>query len=696
MALSEQQIEKLIDYANDQVRTLVANYDVETFENDKDLQRMYLALSNMYDELNVVLSDVLPPAIYESYIIGVMNAEQLLEVAGLGAIALGSTGVQGLVKAPVHLEAISAIVSDTLDDLAAAVRTAKKYGVKELDKAFKEVQQELANGMIAGMTTKQMTKRVGEKFGNIGMTSFVTSDGKHLPLDFYAKTVTRTKMQTAYNHGHLNRYKERDVKYVEVAGNIPTCAECSVYRGIVFATERGDDFPYINLHKTFPVHPNCRCNFRPWIKKFKSDEDVENAKEKAKNFDPEKDARSKSEAKKYDANQKAKQQARKKRLTFNKMQARLGEDGPQSFNEFKNASKRQYHDWVAQMQGMYKKTKDTPFNDDDEQPSTNEQSNANEQVNDVVEEDVVAKVDKRVAKADSEVAEIMADVFNSEEVRELPQRDNFIKLMNSAQKDLYFTDSLGKNTKASHYDPSQQRIYLKPEVMEGIKDLDYNSITVFAHEYGHGTDDAIGYHIKKQGKRENGIEFNPNAETLNNLFEGLDLGEIVGQELKYKALEGYLDLKDFKEYHKNNFADFDSDIDKGFADKLEQMKKKKPSASEVAKVRKMNMDRRMRAMIEKNNQTVRQDWFNYRNHSAYSDMLSSLNVDAKSVVGHARSYWGDEEETRRMRGLEIFAEMGEIFSNIDTYENIKRNLPNTLDAYLQVIQEASHYNIGEE
>lgn len=358
MALSEQQIEQLIDYANDQVRTLVANYNVETFENDKDLQRMYIAISNMYDELNVALSDVLPPAIYESYISGVKKAEQLLEVAGLGAVSLGSKGVQDLIKAPLHLEAISTVLSDTLDDLAAAVRTAKRYSVRELDRAFKEVQQELANGMITGFTTEQMIKRVGEKFGDKGMTSFVTIDGKHLPLDFYAKTVTRTKMQTAYNHGHLNRYKERDVKHVLVTGNIPTCAECSVYRGIVFATERGDKFPYINLHKTFPVHPNCRCNFRPWIKKFKSDDEIQNELEKAKNFDPEKDTRPKSEAKKYDANQRAKQQARQKRLTFNKMQARLGKDGPQSFKEFKNASKREYHNWVAQMKNMYKRKDD--------------------------------------------------------------------------------------------------------------------------------------------------------------------------------------------------------------------------------------------------------------------------------------------------------------------------------------------------
>ena len=119
------------------------------------------------------------------------------------------------------------------------------------------------------------------------------------------------------------------------------------------------------MHKTFPVHPNCKCNFRPWIKKFKSDEDVGNALEKAKNFDPDNDTRSKAEAKKYDANQKAKQQARKKRLTFNKMQARLGKDGPQSFKEFKNASKKQYHDWVAQMHKMYNPNKDVIINNKD-------------------------------------------------------------------------------------------------------------------------------------------------------------------------------------------------------------------------------------------------------------------------------------------------------------------------------------------
>lgn len=363
MALSEQQLEAVIDYANNQVKALVENTDFGNFENDKDTQRLLIAISRLYDELNVSMTDAIPKAIYESYVGGLKKAEKLLANAGMGAVSVGSDGVKSIIQAPIHVEAITNIVSDTLEDLSAAIRTAKVYSHKELDKTIKEVHSEITNGLIAGFTNDQIMKRVGKKFGEKGMTSFVTSDGKHLPLDFYAKTVTRTKMQTAYNHGHLNRYKERKVKHVEVVGNIPTCTQCAVYRGLIFATESGDEFPHINLHKTFPVHPNCKCNFRPWIKKFKRDGEVQQALEKSKTFDPNKDSRTKSEATKYDANQKAKAAARQKRLTFIKLNGQLGKDGPQSFKEFKNASKRQYNDWIALSKGLTNKSVQKDNND---------------------------------------------------------------------------------------------------------------------------------------------------------------------------------------------------------------------------------------------------------------------------------------------------------------------------------------------
>lgn len=352
MALTQEQIEQVIDYANQQILTLVENSNVD-IENDKEVQHLYIMLNRLYKQLNTTLASQLPTAIYSNYLKGLQLAESTLKQAGAAALVTSNKAFKMLAEAPLHKEAISNIVSDTLDDLTAAFRTAERYGFKELDTALNIVRQELANGLISGMTTKQITKRVGQTFGNKGMTAFVTKDGKHLPLDFYAKTVTRTKMQTAQNHGHLNRYKERNVKYVYVTGNIPTCAHCASYRNIVFATERGTEFPYVNLYTTFPLHPNCKCNFRPWLMKFKSKEDIDREKDKAKSFNPGDDQRSKAEAKKYDAQQKAKQKARKQRLTYNKMKAQLGSDGPKSLREFKTASRRQYLEWVAKMKRMY-------------------------------------------------------------------------------------------------------------------------------------------------------------------------------------------------------------------------------------------------------------------------------------------------------------------------------------------------------
>lgn len=445
MALSEQQIGAIIDYANERVRELVNNYDTHVFEDDKDLQRLFIAISNLYDELNVTMADVLPRAIYQSYIKGVTKAEQLLEVAGMGGVSLGSKGVANLVKAPLHVEAINNVLSDTLADLSAAIRTAKMYGINELDKAHNEVRRELADGLIAGFTTDQITKRVAEKFSERGMTSFITVDNKHLPLDFYAKTVTRTKLQTAENHGHLNRYNERNVKHVLVTGNIPTCGECAAYRGIVFATERGDKFPYINLYKTFPVHPNCRCNFRPWIKKFKSDEEIDQALETAKHFDTEKETRSKAEAKKYDANQKAKAAARQKRLTFNKMQAKLGKDGPQSFKEFKNASKRQYHDWVVKMKNMYKKQNGVIINKTEQVNETSKNMNIAERAVDwlgEIEDEEGKAINRYTDDTSERINSYLRGVSEEENIQVTEQDIKDISLIQSAISKFKFDQPL--------------------------------------------------------------------------------------------------------------------------------------------------------------------------------------------------------------------------------------------------------------
>ncbi|UUY76956.1 ADP-ribosyltransferase [Staphylococcus haemolyticus] len=346
MALTQEQLDAIVRYATEQITQVIEKTNIY---DEKNTQRMYLAIQQIYDELGAVSTEQIPEMLQSAYVDGLQHAIEQLGRLGIGMLTSNET-IGDITQAPLHVEAISNIISDTLSDLKAAYRTANNYSIKHVQNAIDDVKQEIANGMIVGMTDKQIAQRVGNKFSEKGMTAFVTKDGKHLPLDFYANTVVKTKIQTATNHAHLNRYADLEVGYVTVTGNVPTCHECARYRDIVFSTKPGDpDFPYINLFTTFPKHPHCSCNFKPYIKKFKSDEQLQKDKDRAKQFDPNKDPRTENEKKRYDAEQKAKQKARQKRLAFNRMQAKLGKDGPQSFNEFKKASKWQYHKWVAQM-----------------------------------------------------------------------------------------------------------------------------------------------------------------------------------------------------------------------------------------------------------------------------------------------------------------------------------------------------------
>lgn len=347
--LTPTQVENLIRFLVNEIVKLIEGTNIEL---DANKQRLLLGIDELFNDLDIGLAEHIPETLLKRYIEGIQQAENDLEGFGMSVGKDVDTDANRLVRAPQHKEAITNIVTDTMTDLAAATRTAKVYANKNVDKAISDVKNELATGMISGMDTKSISKRVAQKFADQNMTAFVTVDNKHLPLDFYAKTVTRTKMRTATNHGTLNRYKDRKVKHVYVAGNIPTCAECARYRGIVFATERGDTFPYINLYTTFPLHPNCECNFRPWIIKFKSKQEIDQAKDKAKTFNPDVDPRTKKERDKYKDEQKRRQLARRKQMSYNKMKSRLGKEGPQSYAEYTNAfnnNKPLYHTWVAKM-----------------------------------------------------------------------------------------------------------------------------------------------------------------------------------------------------------------------------------------------------------------------------------------------------------------------------------------------------------
>lgn len=342
--------------------------ELEDMSSPKAEEKLKKGIDNQLDDLLNAITDEIPITLYNEYIDSMLDTEKItLELKT--TVSLNTyEQAKKVTKEDRHKTSINNIVSDTMTDLAAAIRTAKQYANKNIDKALNHVNYEIENGLLTGMDTRSISKRVAQKFADQNMTAFVTVDGKHLPLDFYAKTVVRTKIRTARNHAALNRYKDKGIKHVYVTGNIPTCGECARYRGIVFATERGDTFPYINLYTTFPLHPNCECNFRPWIMKFKSKQEIDQAKDKAKTFNPDVDPRTQKERDKYKDEQKRRQLARRKQMSYNKMKSKLGKEGPQSYAEYTNAfnnNKPLYHTWVAKMKDLSKGNKNVIMNTQD-------------------------------------------------------------------------------------------------------------------------------------------------------------------------------------------------------------------------------------------------------------------------------------------------------------------------------------------
>lgn len=677
MALTQEKLDAIIQYATEQITRTIENGDIY---DEKNTQRMFLAVQQIYDELGAVASEQIPEMLQQAYIEGVTNAIKQLGQLGIGVLT-SNMNIGNIMRAPLHTEAISNIVSDTLGDLAAAFRTAEKYSIKHIDLAIDEVKQEIANGMIVGMTDKQIAKRVGQKFGRRGMTAFVTKDGRHLPLDFYANAVTQTKIQTATNHGHLNRYEEMDVKHVIVTGNVPTCHECARYRGIVFSTKRGDpDFPHINLHKTFPKHPHCRCNFRPYIAKFKSKAQLERDKENARQFNPDKDPRSTSEKKHYDAEQKAKAKVRRKRHTFNKLQAVLGKDGPKSFTEYKNADKWQRNKWVAQLKKMYDPHQKPPK--DDKQKANIKQSMHLKMTKEHPDKDAFAKdIEPQLLKMFNDTTHVTDDT-----------KDNYAKIFNKNIDKLKFKTKPGKSAQFSRIGG----------VMMGRDLFDSNKLSrtettqgVFTHEFGHAIDELM-YRTISEGDKEGDRKIKADSKALHNMFDGLDLSEHVSVELQYKILKEHSDieLEPIEKYIAKGKNTLQNDIAKKRIAERQKETGEKLSASDKRFIKydvQHEFEDAGRKFTEASNEKMKNSDKAFI-HGFEQDMLDSMGF--RSSVGHGSGYWKQFKPKKHGytgRGSEAFAELSEMLADEETWDYFHEQFPHSVEIYKEILKEAQKY-----
>jgi Phage minor capsid protein 2 len=356
--MNEQQLLKYIDEQIAIIHQLIQ--DAGDLQQDKEKRRLITAILQVLDQLGIAIEEVIPGMVLREYYRGVDEATQALIEEGMPIAEAAALTAAGTVTKPfqtkIHLEAVQQIVGDALGDLMAAIRTVKDSAETAIEEALQEVQDELTKGILLGDNRKVAKQRVAKAFENHGLTSFVTKDGKRLPLDFYASVVAATKLRDATIAGSSNRYKENGVTLVQVHERADTCSVCAKYnRMVVSLTGEHEGFKSINDVgvKLPPYHPHCRGTIRPYVLAFKSDEQIQNEKDKWKTWKPTDDPRSKTAKKQYERDQEKRRQANAEKKQYERWKALLGNEAPKTIGAFRRM-KRGDTKRFQQLESMYR------------------------------------------------------------------------------------------------------------------------------------------------------------------------------------------------------------------------------------------------------------------------------------------------------------------------------------------------------
>lgn len=308
--------------------------------NEVKKRKALLHIDGILNQYKKTVQEVLPEDIIVKYFGGVDEANKMLGEAG---VKLRHTKVltdEGKISKPfqkaIHLEAVEELVQKSMGDMTAAIRTAQLSAGLAVEKALQGIRDDLVTGALKGDSRAMITNRVMKTFLKEGTTSFITSDGKSLPLDFYASTVVRTKNRDASVTGSRNRFIDAGQDLVMIVGNGDGCAYCAQFHGMVLSLEgKTEGFPLAEDFDLPPFHPNCDCGERPFVIDFKTSAEIAEAKARNAEYEPGVDRRTPEEKAMYEKQQELRRIANDEKKQFARWQATLGADAPKTLGSFR-------------------------------------------------------------------------------------------------------------------------------------------------------------------------------------------------------------------------------------------------------------------------------------------------------------------------------------------------------------------------
>ena len=341
------QVKEMVLYLQQQIALLITTRNIL---DEREKEKMLRNINNLMEQSESDVRELVGDELANEYEQELTNAIKLLNSRGVKF----STSLDSVV----HKGALEYLLQDTMLDMRAAYRTANKRLVDNIEATLDNVKQDIADGVMYGNTRQKTVKRVYDDFLQKGLTSFTTVDGKELPLDFYAETVTRTKTSTARIQAHSNTYQEAGVDLYEVVGASDPCPICGAYHHKVFSVNGNDDrFPHVDVQNIFPLHPNCRCSILPYVIEYEDEADINTKIEESKQFDPSKDNRTAEQKRKYKEMQDARRKARQEMKQYDKIKGVLGDDAPKTigaYRRMKRSNSKRYQEIQAKMRSLNK------------------------------------------------------------------------------------------------------------------------------------------------------------------------------------------------------------------------------------------------------------------------------------------------------------------------------------------------------
>ncbi|MEK4754806.1 phage minor capsid protein [Priestia sp. FSL R5-0597] len=341
--------EQLIEYFAKVIQTIMNRIGgASNLTEDKNAQNLITAILKDLDTLGIKSNEVMPMELQKVY-------NKSLDIASKELKDMGVTPPP--IKKKIHMAAVKQIIFKTMDDIRKSVARAKNNAKTMVNRVVSRTKSEIAKGLILGNHSKIVKKRVAKMFQEEGITGFATKDknGRDVTIriEKYAETVVRTKMRDANTQGAVNRYVESGVTLVQVSKHSPSCAKCGRFAGMVICLD-GSNKGFKSIKdegiELPPFHPNCRHTVKSWVKDYKTQEEIEEEKNKWQNWREDVDKRTPAQQRAYKKEQDIRKKANDELKQFERYKSLLGNDMFKTIGAFRRAKRTNSKSWQLMQQ----------------------------------------------------------------------------------------------------------------------------------------------------------------------------------------------------------------------------------------------------------------------------------------------------------------------------------------------------------